>query len=220
MSLQRHTLRFERLDEQTLEAWRKIPAAIAGDVMNRQGLMDARIKPLSDIFPMVGHARTADVMVGDNSALHVMIPLLEPGDILVVDAKGHENRAVWGGILAEAAKMAGVGGVIIDGAVRDLDEIRALGVPHYASAVHPGGPNKGWGGTLDGVISCGSAAVSPGDLIIGDADGVAVVPLSRQAALLEDAQARMRYEDDIIARVRAGETTAAIFNAVEAEIIS
>ena len=118
-------------------------------------------------------------MVGDNSALHAAIHLAKPGDVLVVDAGGFIGNAVWGGLMTAAAVRKGIAGLIVDGAVRDRTEISALGLPCFSRGTVPAGPHKAFGGEIDGPIACGGIAVSPGDLVVADADGVTVVPLVR-----------------------------------------
>ena len=118
---------------------------------------------------LIGHARTLKVMAGDNACVHAAIPLIQPGEIIVIDAGGNLDVAIIGEILVTAAKYKGVAGFVIDGAVRDVAELRVGEVPVFASASAPGGPHKGFGGSIDGLISCGGVSVRPGDLILGDA---------------------------------------------------
>lgn len=185
MPIQRHRADFEILPEDVLAAWREIPPPIVSDCMGRTNVMAAAIKPLKPGTVLVGQARTVQCMVGDNSALHVASTLVEPGQIIVADGGGYTDTAIWGGIMTRAALQRNIGGIIVDGAIRDSAEIAELGFPCFTRAIVPAGPHKGFGGIIDGNISCAGAPVNPGDLIIGDDDGVAVVPLARQAELLE-----------------------------------
>ncbi len=208
MAIQRHDISFPSLDAEDLAAWRDVPPAIVSDCMNRGQAMAARIKPLAAGMRLTGQARTVAVMVGDNGALHRAIGLARPGEILVVDAHAHVDTAIWGGIMTRAAVARGLGGLVIDGAVRDSAEIRELGFPCFASAVVPAGPHKGFGGVLDAPLSCGGCAVQPGDIIVGDDDGVAVVPLAGSAPLLKAARAKMAQEREILAAIERGELPA------------
>ena len=192
---------FTHLSTDKLAEWAKIPPAIAGDSMNRQNVMASRISPLSPGMPLVGQARTVSVLAGDNAALHEVIKHLHPGDILVIDAANYPDRAVWGGILNTRAIKQKIGGVVLDGAARDAADMRAMGLPIYLSALSPAGPHKGWGGAIDGPISCGNVVVSPGDIILGDDDGVTVVPLARADVVLETSKKRLAYEEDILAKL-------------------
>jgi regulator of RNase E activity RraA len=170
--------------------------------------MVAAIKALGPGMRILGHARTASTMIGDNSTLHVAVGLLDPGDILVVDAGGVEDIAVWGGVMTEAALARGVGGAVIDGAIRDAHDLRERGFPVFCRAVSPRGPHKGLGGTIDGSIAAGGVPVVPGDIVIGDADGIAVVPLGRQAEILAAAQKILGREEEWLAAIRSGRSTA------------
>ncbi len=194
MTLQRHRIRFEALSAARLDAWRGLATAVISDCLNRGGAMAAAIKPLAPGMRLLGQARTVAGMVGDNAAAHAALGLARSGEVLVIDARGHENAAVWGGIMTRAALARGLAGVVIDGAVRDVAEIRASGFPCFARAAVPAGPHKGFGGVIDGPLSCGGCPVRPGDLIVGDDDGVVVVPLEREAALREAVTRQMARE--------------------------
>ncbi len=219
MGIRRYDIHFERLSPEVLVAWGEIPPAVASDCMNRENFMAAAVKPVRAGTTLVGQARTVTSMVGDNGVSHVATALLEPGEVLVIDAGGYPDTAVWGGVATRAAMARGAAGVVIDGAVRDVAEIRDLGFPCYARAAVPGGPHKGFGGTIDGVIACAGCPVSPGDLVLGDDDGVAVVPLADQAALLAACRDKLKQEQGWLAEIAAGRTMAEILGLGEAEVI-
>lgn len=219
MPIQRHQADFQRLQPTELEAWRDIAPAIVGDCMNRGQTMAARIKPIVPGTALVGQARTVTCMVGDNAAIHVAIGLAEPGEILVVDARAHIDTAVWGGIMTRAALQRGIAGLVIDGAVRDVAEIRELNFPVFAAGVVPAGPSKGFGGIIDGPISCAGCPVESGDLVIGDDDGIAIVPLARQAQLLDASREKIRQEDETNAQTAQGILPVARMGLGEPEII-
>jgi 4-hydroxy-4-methyl-2-oxoglutarate aldolase len=204
MPLFRHDTHFTRLTDAALAAWATIPPAIASDCMNRSQSMAARIKPLAPGTRLTGQARTVACMVGDNSAIHAALRLIGPGDVLVVAAGGYTETALWGGMLTQVALSQGALGVVVDGSVRDIAEIREVGFPCFAAAAVPAGPHKGFGGTIDGVIACAGCTVTPGDIILGDDDGIAVVPLRRAEALLADCRAKIAQEDEALERLRQG----------------
>lgn len=218
MAIQKFTPEFKRLSADELAKWRGIPPAIASDCMNRCYVMAARIAPLSPGMTVCGHARTITGMVGDNGASHAAIGLVEAGDILVIDARGHTETAVWGGIMTRAAMQQNLGGVVIDGAVRDASEIRELGLPTFAAGICPAGPSKGFGGIIDGAISCAGCPVKPGDIVLGDDDGVAVVPLERQKEILELCLVKIEQEKATNADTKSGILPASRFNLVIEEI--
>jgi regulator of RNase E activity RraA len=211
---------FMPLSAEKLVQWATIPPAIAGDVMNRQNVMAGRISPLSPGMKMAGQARTVAVLAGDNAALHEVIGRLRSNEVLVIDAANYDDRAVWGGILNTRAKLRDINGVVLDGAARDAAEMREMGLPVYLSALSPAGPHKGWGGSIDDRISCGGVAVMPGDIILGDDDGVTVVPLARADAVLTASLARIAYEEDILNKLASGADVSGLFPSPELEIMS
>ncbi len=217
MSLYRKGTDFQRLDEDSLAAWREIPAAVASDCMNRAQAMSAAMKPLAPGMRLCAQARTVACMVGDNGPIHAAVRLIEPerGEALVIAAGGYQDAAIWGGLLTQAAMARGIAGVVVDGAVRDAAEIRELGFPCFASAIVPAGPHKGFGGTIDGTVSCAGCVLRPGDLVLGDDDGVAVVPLERQAEVLAAARRKIAQEEDALRRLTAGESLADQFGIPE-----
>lgn len=219
MAIQRYDVSFEKLSDDVIDAWRSIPSAIVTDIMNRSNVMAGRIKPVAHDTRLCGQARTVTCMSGDNSAPHTLIGMCEPGEVLVIDARGSENVAIWGGIMTEAAIYRGIAGIVVDGAIRDVADLRALKFPAYSSAVVPAGPHKGFGGVIDGTISVGDCPVSPGDLIIGDDDGVAVVPLAQHEKLLAASQKKLADEADIIRGIKNGDRTVDRLGLPEAEVI-
>ena len=214
MAVQRYLAKFTRLSKPAVDKWRAIPPSIASDCMNRCYVMSGRISPLSPGMRICGQARTVTGMVGDNGAAHAAIGLLEPGDILVIDGRGHTETAVWGGIMTRAAISQGSGGVVVDGAVRDAAEIRELGFATFAAGICPAGPGKGFGGIIDGPIACAGCPVKPGDIVIGDDDGVAVIPLERQAEILQAALEKIEQEKQTNADTKAGILPGTRFNLV------
>jgi regulator of RNase E activity RraA len=203
-----HETHFIRLTKPALAAWAEIPSAIASDCMNRSQTMAAVVKPLVVGTRLAGHARTVECMVGDNSAVHAAIRLIEPGDVLVIAAGGFAETALWGGLLTKATLSRGAAGVVIDGAVRDIAEIREAGFACFAAAAVPAGPHKGFGGTIDGIIACAGCPVAPGDIVLGDDDGIAVVPLSQAEAVLIDCHAKLAQEEQALERLSKGELLA------------
>ena len=219
MPIQRYQTDFRILKKTELEKWRDLPPAVVSDCMNRSNVMAGAIKPVAPGMKLLGQARTVTCMVGDNSAVHAAIGLLDEGQILVVDAGGYEDTAIWGGIMTRAAVKRGIGGLVVDGAVRDVGEIREFGFPTFARAVVPAGPHKGFGGIIDGVIACAGCPVSPGDLVIGDDDGVCVVPLERAEKILAASLAKIAQEEETNAGTEKGTLPAAQMGLDEPEII-
>lgn len=212
MSVIRNPPAKAEISEAELAAWHGLATAVISDELNRSGTMDAGLRPIGKIESVVaGPALTVRTMVGDNLAIHHAIAEAPAGAVLVVDAGGLGPNAVWGGVLHRAAELRGIVAVIIDGCVRDTAELRASPVPCYARGVVPAGPQKAWGGEINGTLSVGSCAVSAGDLIVADADGVVVVPSNGRDDVRARAEKRTADERAIVERLEAGETTVRIF---------
>ncbi len=219
MTVYRHDVAISRLPKENLEKWINVPAAVVSDCLNRSQAMAGAISPLTSDMRIVAQARTVECMVADNSALHGAIGLCEPGEVLVCNAQGFEDTALFGGLLARSAIDQGISGLVIDGAVRDSKEIIEAGFPCFARAVVPRGPHKGFGGVIDGPINCGGVTVFPGDLVIGDADGVAVVPYGRIAQTLQAVHAVVSKEEHALAKLAEGGSLSSIYGVPEVELI-
>jgi regulator of RNase E activity RraA len=158
-------------------------------------------------------------MTGDNSMLHIALQHLSPGEILVVDAGGVKDIAVWGEVLTSAALAKAIGGVVIDGATRDSAAVRQSGLPVFCAGVVPRGPHKGFGGTMDDIVSVGGTPVAPGDLIIGDDDGVVVVPSGLEVQTLDDCERRVADEQRWMEEIRNGASTTSLLGVPNATFI-
>ena len=200
----------DRLSEADLAAWREIPSAIISDELNRAATMVAAIKPLLPGTTFAAQALTAQVMVGDNAPLHHGVLEAWPGCAIVVDARGHLDTAVWGGVLTYMAKARGVAAVIVDGAIRDVAELRESGLAVYCRGAVPNGPHKGFGGNVNVPIQCGGTPVNPGDLLVGDDDGIVVIRPSQMDGLLDRSKARIAHEEEVLREIDAGRSTVEI----------
>ncbi len=207
MAIQLHSRPSSLLAPADVAMFRGIPVSIIGDELNRSQMMHSALRPLVPGVALVGVALTVECMVGDNSALHYALEQAWDGAVIVADARGHVETAVWGEIMHTCARAQGVAGLVLDGAVRDSAAIAASGLPAYARGISPRGPHKGWGGSILGPIQCGGVMVEPGDLVVGDEDGVIVVRPSQLDGLLERCRRRLEKEVRILERVRAGEPT-------------
>lgn len=189
--------------------WQQLPSSIVSDCLDRSGAMDGRIRLLSG-QRLVGPAFTVRTVAGDSATIHRALRKAPAGHVLVVSAEGGMDRAVWGAVLTEAAGRSRLLGAVIDGLVRDLAQIRAVGFPLFARGSSPAGPHRAGCGSFGEVVQCGGVSVAPGDLIVGDLDGVVVVPAARVDAISRDAVERLRIEQGWIERIRSGETSADI----------
>ena len=219
MALRRHDVNFEPLSRDILDGFVGLAASQVGDAMNREQIMTAAIKPIAPRTRICGQARTVNAMAGDNGIIHAAIPHVRPGEILVVNGMGVEDVAIWGEVMTHAALKQGIAGIVLDGAVRDVAEMRELGFPVFCRAVVPRGPHKGFGGTIDGAISCGGVAVSPGDLVIGDDDGVAIVPLAQVKTIQAAAAQAQKREWVWLEEIAKGKTTRELLGLPEPELV-
>jgi RraA family protein len=154
---------------------------------------------------VAGPAFTVEVRPGDNLMIHAALALARPGDVIVVDGKGDLSCALTGALMAAHAKKAGIAGFVIDGAVRDTDDCARGDFPIFAAGCNPNGPLKGAAGRINWPVSVAGTVVNPGDLIVGDADGVVVVPRETAAEIVKGAQAKVEAEDQRMAAIGRGE---------------
>ncbi len=200
-----------------LAAWREIPTAAICDSLDQVTGLCAEIKPLAPGMRFAGQALTVRTIPGSNAAIHYGMAAAWPGAALIVDAGGRLDCAVWGGVLNMSAEAKGVVGLVIDGAVRDCADLRAGGLAVFARGIVPNGPGKEPGGGVNLAIRCGGIAVNPGDLIVGDDDGVVVVAPDRMEGLMERCRARMEEKRAWRQKVAAGAATADLWNLPKAD---
>lgn len=170
----------------------------------RVQLMSARMRPLAPGYRMAGPAVTAFCWPGDNLMMHRALYLAEPGDVLVVVCQAELSGAQWGDLATRYALRKGLAGVVVQGCVRDVDQVRALGLAVWSTHIYPIHPDKAGHGFVNTPVVCEGVNVCPGDLIVADGDGVIAVPRADAARVIAAAQAKMRKEDDVAAKVAAG----------------
>ena len=192
-----------RLPAALVERFRGLAAANLADAMGRNHFMDGEIRQRSGL-PLCGLAVTVYARPGDNLMVHKALQVATPGDIVVVNTGDNHNGAVFGGMMCEVAVAAKLGGIVVDGAIRDVGDIMALGFPAYSRSVCIGSCDKDGPGEINVPISCGGTVVMPGDIIVGDGDGIAVVPRELAAEVIELVAKVMEYEKKRVAEIRAG----------------
>ena len=197
----------ERSDPETIAALGAFETPAISDLMNRLYTMATAIRNLTDeSLRLAGPACTVKVYPGDNLMVHKSLDLAQPGDVIVVDAQGSPMTAVLGDLVATKARHRGIAGFVVDGLVRDLPGIQALAdVPVFARGVTPIGPLHRGPGEINYPISCGGIVVHPGDIVVGDLNGVVVVPQEFARELLERLTERAAVEADYTAAVARGE---------------
>ena len=212
MTIYLHPLPEQRLHDDDLAPWAGIRSPIASDSMNKAKTLDAAIRPIAPGFHMLGQALTVRAVAGGITPLLHALSLARTGDVLVVDAGGFADNAVLGGNMTNEAVRQGMAGLVIDGAIRDVAEIRGYGIPTFTRAITPAGPNFAEIGDVGGPVSCGGVLVHSGDLVIGDDDGIAVVPRGQMAAVLAACQATLAAEAEWDRRIAEGEAFSDILN--------
>jgi regulator of RNase E activity RraA len=195
---------FERVAPEVVKGASQFAASILADVAGRRGALDGRIAAVAPGMKLAGPAFTIEVRAGDNLMIHAAMTMAKPGDILVIDGKADRTCALMGSIMMNACKALRLGGVVIDAAVRDVLELRELGFPVFAVGSNPNGPTKFVPGRINWPISCGGIAIQPGDLIVGDADGVVAIEREKAGALLDAAAKKVADETSRIAGIKAG----------------
>ncbi|BAO94141.1 RraA family protein [Caballeronia insecticola] len=198
-----------------VEAFRTVPVAHAGDCMGRSvGAMGLSAYHHSLSLTMCGPALTVRVRPGDNMMIHKAIEMAGPGDVIVVDGGGDLTQALIGGLMRTSALTKKIGGFVIDGAIRDLAEWAEGVIPVYARGHTFRGPSKEGPGEVNVPISCAGMVVTPGDLVLGDADGVIAIPACQLDALLPLVRAHADKEAGIRATNLAGTADPERFNAL------
>ena len=207
----------KRCNKKIIAGLKRIPTTIASDVMGRGNMMHSSIKPLKNSVHVAGSAVTVECTEGNNLLVHQALYIAQPGDVLVIDGKGFTERSIWGGVQTFVAKQRKFAAVVIDGTVRDSEEIRRSGVPVFCKGATPAGPLKETSGNVNVPISCGGMKVNPGDIVIADDDGVVVVPLAQAGEVLERSQERLRVEKKWMAGIKKGKSTLEVID-LEAQL--
>lgn len=168
------------------------------------GCMDMEIMPVERGMTVVGTAMTVETANGDNFPIHVAsYSVQEDGYVMVIDGKGYTGRAYFGDLIMGACQAAGFKGMVIDGCTRDRDGNIELGFPVYSRGFMPRGPIKKDEGNINTPIMCGGVRVEPGDLVVGDSDGVCVIPKAHIDVVLAEAEKKLAYEEKRTATIAA-----------------
>jgi len=195
--------KINRPGRELVEGFRGIPVANIADEMNRLYCVDARIKPVNGT-PLLGTAFTVKARTADNLMFHKAIDLAQPGDVIVVDVQGDLTNSVVGEIMMRQVLKKGISGVVVDGAIRDVEALREMKVAVYAAGVTPKGPYKDGPGEINVPVCCGGQVVKPGDIIVGDADGIVVIDPRDAQQVLEKAKIKLKKEQETFKAIEAG----------------
>lgn len=214
MSLPTVTVDIERPSPAQLEQASALPSSTLHEAAGKIGALPSAIKPVHPSFRICGAAVTVQSPPADNLWLHRAIVAARPGDVLVVHVGGHYEAGYWGEVMSQAARARGLAGLVIDGCVRDGAILERFGFPVFARGLCIRGTGKDFDarGWINAPTLFGDVTVQPGDLIVGDTDGVVAIPRARVDEVL--AKARQREEDEarIIERLAAGENSLDIYN--------
>ncbi|MFP3040990.1 hypothetical protein LQZ19_04105 [Treponema primitia] len=162
----------------------------------REGCMDADIMPINRKLKMVGTAMTVETNNGDNFPIHVAIYSARHGYVMVIDGKGYKERPYFGDLMMASAQAMGVAGMVVDGYCRDTNGCLELNFPVYSRGIMQRGVIKKDPGIINGTVKCGGVIVNPGDLVVGDYDGVTVVPREKIEEIVDSAEEKFAYEKE------------------------
>jgi len=206
--------RVVRPDAALVEAARRLPAATLHEAAGRIGALPWQIKPVAPAFRICGPAITVQSPGGDNLWLHRALYVAEPGDVLVVHVSGAHGYGYWGEIMNTAARACRLGGLVIDGCVRDGELLADMGFPVFARGLSIRGTGKDFGarGWINHPVLFDDVTVHAGDLIVGDADGVVAVPRQRLAEVIAVSSQREAKEAEAMRRIELGERTLELYN--------
>jgi RraA family protein len=194
----------ERPSKGLIQKFKDIPVANISDTMGRIACIDTQIKPFNKT-KLLGPALTVRVPSGDNLMLHKAMDIAQPGDVIVVDAESGMGHALIGEVMFRYSIKRGIAGYVLDGCIRDVDAVYGLDLPVYARGVNPRGPYKNGPGEINGAINCGGQVVHPGDIMVGDSDGVVVISPVDAEEILEKALKQNDMEIEIFRQIEREE---------------
>jgi RraA family protein len=198
-------LTFDRPSAHLMDQFRYLSPPAIADAMNRSGCM-RDIKPIfTPMKKLVGTALTVKAPTGDSLMLRKAVEIAHRGDVIVVDARGDTTRALWGGNRSALAASRGILGLVIDGAVRDVAEAKLADFPIFAKGVQPMASASVGPGEVNFPIACGGVVVNPGDIIVADEEGIAVIPPADAEAILAQIEKVAERDETWLAAIQAGE---------------
>lgn len=197
------------------EAYASVASATAHEAMERRGALDSSIKPVRRGMKVLGPAFTCVCPPGDNLTLHAALKMAKAGDVIVCASAGFTEQGLFGDVMASCAMGKGIAGLVVDGGVRDGATIAEIGFPVFARALSIKGSVKETLGTLNKPIVAGGMLVEPGDLVIGDDDGVCIVPKAEIAAIAVASKTREEKEARFRRELLQGKTTWDMLNLSE-----
>jgi RraA family protein len=198
--------RTRKVDVETIARFRELPVANISDSMSRMFAGGPRLRPVHASGVLAGPAFTVKTRPGDNLMVHKALDMAEPGDVIVVDGGGDLTNSLIGEIMTSYAQQRRIAGMVIHGAIRDYDTLRAGTFPVFAAGVTHRGPYKDGPGEINVRVAIDGMVIEPGDLIVGDGDGIVCVPFEQTAEILEATEAKHRAELKQLEDIKQGNT--------------
>lgn len=190
-----------------IDQFAELPTAVLSDVTGDEAqTMTAGIKPVISEPMTAGTAFTVQLHPKDNLMIHKAITLAGAGDILVIDAGGYAEAGLVGELVATSCMSRDLNGIVVDGAVRDVEELEQLGFPVFARSVSPKSSSKLHPGSINVPVSCGGVPIHPGEIIVGDSDGIVAINPDFASEVVVAAERKLEQEAEILERVKSGET--------------
>lgn len=196
--------RERKVDTATVVKFRAIPVANISDSMSRMTAGGARLRPMHAGGALVGPAFTVKTRPGDNLMIHKALDMAEAGDVVVVDGGGDLTNALIGELMVAHAQTRGIAGMVLNGAIRDYDSLRTGAFPVYAAGITHRGPYKDGPGEINVAVAIDGMVIEPGDLIVGDGDGLLCIPFAQAEEVYKAAKAKNDAEEKQMAATRAG----------------
>ncbi len=201
----------QRPDPELIILASNFSSATLHEAAGKKGALPSEIKPLSHDIKLCGPAITVSSSPADNLTIHEAILVAQPGDVLVVEVSGVYEAGYWGDIMTHAARERQINGLIIDGCVRDGNEIKEMDFPVFSRGLCIRGTSKNGGGFINHPLKMGEVRIMPGDLVLGDGDGIVVIPQMEIPSVLEQAQKREEHEKWIREELKKGKTTVELY---------
>lgn len=201
-----------KLTKELTERIRKLPAGNIADNNPEGYVLNPAIKPLDPKLTMVGRAFTVQCRAKDNLALHQAIAKAQAGDVMIFDCEGCVTAGHFGDMMANACKVKGLAGVVINGSCRDAEDIRTLGFPVFSKGLSPAPTRKDADAVMHETLNIDGAVIHDGDIIFGDCDGVLVIPEQEAEKVFEEAFHKFEKEKEVLQEILSDRTTLEIFN--------
>ncbi len=196
--------KIDRPERSLIEAFAEFSSATVYEASGRKGSVNPAIKPIAKGLRLLGPAVTVSCKPNDNLMLHKAIQIAKPGDVIIADTQGFYDAGYWGDLMAGSAKARGIAGLAIDGGVRDSEEIIKMGFPIFSRGLCIRGTNKAVLGKVNHPLVFGDVLVNPGDLVLGDDDGIVIVAKEDMLSVLEATKKRVAKEIDKAAQLAEG----------------